>query len=285
MNQIKNLISIGMPIRNGINFINEALDSIQNQTVKNLEIIISDNQSDDGTSDYLKVLAKKDKRIKYYLQEKKISVFENFKFVLSKANGNYFMWAAHDDTRSKNYIEILKKGLEKNPDSILAFGDVYRTSIGDKIGSKIDFDFDTTNQNKFLRLKKLSFIQCFYLYGLWRTDVIKNVPYDICTWWPDLPMMLSAACKGYFIYVPGTRFNYLEINKSSLERIKYQEYKDQFNLLGGVLYLLKSCFTSCKKSGGVLIGCYVFFLVLSKQFINFPIYILNRFKNRTVNND
>ena len=39
MNEIKDLISVGMPIRNGIDFIELAMNSIQSQTFKNIEII------------------------------------------------------------------------------------------------------------------------------------------------------------------------------------------------------------------------------------------------------
>ena len=279
INKVEPIVSIGMPVRNGIEYIAVAISSILKQTEKNIEIIISDNNSTDGTSEYLKKIVKKDKRIRYYNQKIEIKAFDNFKFVLSKAKGNFFMWAAHDDTRSLNYIESLKNALEKNPKSILAFGDLYITSKNNEIGYKKYFPFDTSNQNIFKRLKILSFIQCYYIYGLWKTDKIKNVQYEDCIWWPDLPFMLVLACKGDFIHVPETRFNYLEIKKTARERAQYQDYKNTFNLFFEVFYFLKSCFISCKNSHGILIGLYVLILVTFKQLINIPAYIKNKFKN------
>ena len=274
------IVSVGMPIRNGIDYIEKAMISILNQTEKNIEIIVSDNNSDDGTSYYLKNLAKNDKRIKYFHHMKKIKAFENFLYVLQKAKGKFFMWAAHDDTRSLNYIKDLKLALEKDSKSVLAFGDLYLASSILKKGKKTKFLFSTNNMNVFQRLRKLTFIQVYYIYGLWKTDVIRDAPYVYCSWWPDLPLMLSVACKGSFIYVPKTSFNYLEITKTSLERVEYQDYEKSINLINEVFLLLKSCFISTLKSGGVLIGIYVLLLVIFKQLINLPDFIINKVRKK-----
>lgn len=83
-----------------------ALDSILKQTYTNLEIIISDNCS--PNSDVRKVCEEYaiiDKRIRYYRQSKNIGASENFRFVLNKANGKYFMWAADDDLRHNTTVD------------------------------------------------------------------------------------------------------------------------------------------------------------------------------------
>lgn len=278
-NKLKPIVSVGMPIRNGIDHVQDAIESILKQTEKNIEIIISDNNSEDGTSQLLYKLAKKDNRIRYFRHKKKLKAFQNFLYVLSKARGKFFMWAAHDDTRSLNYIENLKNALEEDAESILAFGDLYITTSSDLRGKKVEFNFSTYKMNIFQRLKKLIFIQIFYIYGLWKTEFIKNTPYIYCSWWPDLPLMLSASCKGHFIHVPETRFFYREIKKTSIERIKYQDYETKFNLILGVLNLIKSCFLSTLKSGGVIVGIYVLLLVITKQLINFPHFIINKIKS------
>jgi glycosyltransferase involved in cell wall biosynthesis len=101
------LVSIGMPIYNGEKYIKDALDSLLNQTFTNFELIISDNFSTDSTSTICKEYASKDHRIQYFRQDKNIGPSKNFSFVLQKASGNFFMWASHDDTRDKDWLEIL----------------------------------------------------------------------------------------------------------------------------------------------------------------------------------
>jgi GT2 family glycosyltransferase len=56
---------------------------------------------------------KHDDRIFFYKQLKNIGSAENFKYVLSKATGEYFLLAADDDIRSSNFIEKNLDFLEK----------------------------------------------------------------------------------------------------------------------------------------------------------------------------
>ena len=53
-----------MPIRNGIDHIQDAIESILKQTEKNIEVIISDNNSEDGTSQFLYKLTYFDETLK-----------------------------------------------------------------------------------------------------------------------------------------------------------------------------------------------------------------------------
>ena len=157
-----------------------------------------------------------------------------------------------------------------------SFREFYRL----KKGKKTVFPFVTSNMNVFQRLRKLTFTQVYYIYGLWKTDFIRDTPYIYCSWWPDLPLMLSVSCKGNFIYVPKTSFNYLEIKKTSLERVEYQDYKKSINLTYEVFLLLKSCFLSTMKSGGIVAGIYALILVTIKQLFNFPYFILNKVRKK-----
>ena len=81
------LISIGVPVRNGGRFLEEALDLLVKQTYKNIEIIISDNNSDDTTAEIITRYKEKDPRIKAFTQTKTLTSSENFLFVLKKATG------------------------------------------------------------------------------------------------------------------------------------------------------------------------------------------------------
>ncbi len=59
-------LSIGLPVYNGEDFIAQALNSIQNQTFQDFEVIISDNASTDRTAEICKRYADKDSRVSYY---------------------------------------------------------------------------------------------------------------------------------------------------------------------------------------------------------------------------
>ena len=81
------LVSIGMAVYNGENYIREALDSLFEQDYTNFEIIISDNASTDATWDIIQEYANKDSRIRYFRQTQHFSSVINWNFVLSLAIG------------------------------------------------------------------------------------------------------------------------------------------------------------------------------------------------------
>ncbi len=100
------LVSVGIPCYNRPDGLRNTLESITNQTYKNIEIIISDNYSPDLEVKRIgKSYAKKDKRIRYIRQEKNKGISFNFRYVLDQANGEYFMWAADDDEWDLTFIE------------------------------------------------------------------------------------------------------------------------------------------------------------------------------------
>ena len=104
-------VSIGMPVYNGEKYLRESLDALVSQSFIDFELIISDNASKDGTSDICIEYSEKDNRINYFRQPVNISGWENFKYVLNEAQGDYFMWSAANDLRSLDFIELnYKKG-------------------------------------------------------------------------------------------------------------------------------------------------------------------------------
>src|SRR5215510_9331072 len=105
------LVSVGIPVYNGEPFIREALSSILAQTYSNLEIIISDNASTDGTAAICQEYAARDQRIRYYRNALNTNVNENYRRVLKLSSGDYFIWAAADDVRPKNAVQDCLKVL------------------------------------------------------------------------------------------------------------------------------------------------------------------------------
>lgn len=112
------IVSIGVAVFNGEATLAVALESLISQTFIDFEIIISDNASTDDTADICKIYCQKDNRIRYVRQPVNLGATENFKFVLDQANGRYFMWAAADDTRSTDFLQVNVNYLEKHPQYI-----------------------------------------------------------------------------------------------------------------------------------------------------------------------
>ena len=83
--ETKPKVSIGMPVYNGEQFLHKRIDSLLAQTFQNCELIISDNASTDSTPSICNEYSKKDKRIRYFRQERNMGVIWNFNFVLDQA--------------------------------------------------------------------------------------------------------------------------------------------------------------------------------------------------------
>lgn len=107
-------VSIGMPVYNGEMWIRRALESLLNQDYPNIQIVVSDNASDDNTLTIIKEYAKKYQKISILENKKNIGVFKNFKNVLINSTGKYFMWAAVDDFWAATYVSTMVNKLEND---------------------------------------------------------------------------------------------------------------------------------------------------------------------------
>jgi len=108
----------------------EAIEAIQNQTYQNLEIIISDNGSDNEIKKYISSLESKDNRIKVIRYEENIFSYEDPElktFVLCNdalrvAEGDYIFYQSYDDLLANDYVERMVKLFEENSDCISVAG-------------------------------------------------------------------------------------------------------------------------------------------------------------------
>ena len=106
-------IDVLIPVYNGAKYIKDCLNSIINQTYKDLNIIVLDDGSKDESLDIIEKFALKDERIKVYSKpnEKKVSIARNF--LLDKIESKYFIFVDADDIVSKYFIENLMNAIIK----------------------------------------------------------------------------------------------------------------------------------------------------------------------------
>lgn len=103
-----------------IKYLKEQIDSILNQTYKNIHLIINDDNSPNKeVQKILKEYEKQDDRITVYIQEENKGYIKNFEFLLKTSGANYIMFADHDDIwypeKVEKSIKVLK---EKNVDLV-----------------------------------------------------------------------------------------------------------------------------------------------------------------------
>lgn len=109
------LISVLIPAYNCEKYIREAVESVINQTYKNIEIIICNDCSTDETFDILLNVEKQDSRIKIISNEINLGYLRTFNKLLRCANGQYISFLDADDFLSSDKIDLQRKAFEGNP--------------------------------------------------------------------------------------------------------------------------------------------------------------------------
>lgn len=98
------LVSIGLPVRNGVKTLETAIRSVLAQDHERLELVISDNASTDDTETLCRDLAATDSRIVYHRQERDVGIVRNMARTIHLANGTFFRWIGDDDWLAPCYV-------------------------------------------------------------------------------------------------------------------------------------------------------------------------------------
>ena len=98
------LISIGLPVFNGEQFLERALKSLFGQTYGDFELLISDNGSSDRTQEICRDYQARDQRVTYWRHDRNRGAAWNYNFVVEQSRGTFFKWAAHDDECAPQFL-------------------------------------------------------------------------------------------------------------------------------------------------------------------------------------
>ena len=115
------LISVGLPAYNSERYLAEAIDCVLAQTHDNLEVIISDNASTDGTRGICEGYTERDPRVRYVREAENRGAAYNFQRVLDLARGRYFRWMAADDLCAPELLQRCLAVLDRRPEVVMAY--------------------------------------------------------------------------------------------------------------------------------------------------------------------
>jgi len=96
-------VSVVIPVMNGMPYIKNCVDSILESSRTDLELLISDNASDDGTAEYLKTIT--DNRVKVNHLPKRVSAAENWTLATRDSTGRYVKLVCADDLISPEGLD------------------------------------------------------------------------------------------------------------------------------------------------------------------------------------
>lgn len=113
-------VSVMIPCYNAKEFIVECLESILSQDYNDLELIVSDDCSTDGTQQILRRYAK-DNRIKLFLNDRNIGITDNCNQALMACSGDFISLFAGDDVMLPSKISNQVKVMSRDQNLVMTY--------------------------------------------------------------------------------------------------------------------------------------------------------------------
>jgi glycosyltransferase involved in cell wall biosynthesis len=202
------LVSIGLPVYNAELFLEEAIDSILNQTFGDFELIISDNASTDQTAVICQKYMAIDGRIRYYRSVENLGAAPNFNKVYQLSQGQYFKWMAADDTIEPMFLESCLALLEKDPKVVLAYSkaDFVRPSGQYWWTAEVSPDLSQASIAKRFQAAVSNF-WCLEIFGLIRRDILESTSLIGSYYGSDKVLLAQLSLLGPFKVTDGRLFH------------------------------------------------------------------------------
>lgn len=222
-------IDVLLATYNGEKYLKEQIDSILEQTYKNIRLIISDDCSKDRTPEILKEYQQNDDRIELHIQKSNLGVVKNIEFLLKQVKSPYYMLADQDDYWLPEKVEkSLEKLKKENVD--LVFGDleVVDKNLKTMYSSFNDYMLLTRKINKYIDSYKVNYLYncvtgCTVLAKKETIEKILPVPTNSKRLIHDHWIGLMVALNGKLAYIPEKYIKYRQHgnNEVGTEKISH----------------------------------------------------------------
>ena len=266
----KPLVSIGLPTYNRAATLVRAIESVLSQDYRNIELLISDNASTDDTEAICLEVARQDKRVKYLRQQTNQGAIANFREVLRRSGGGFFMWLGDDDWLDQSYVGRCMQVLTACPEYSVIYGKAKYFHEGEFVQDGVSMNLLQDKGTKRVVEYYRTVTDNGMFYGIMRRDQVREVP-------------LRNAMAGDWFFMASVAFmgevRTLEdvYSYRSLQGVSHS-YKSIVATLGlssfAVTYprlsiaatafrdiLTSPVYSSCGMFGRLLLGCRVFALI------------------------
>ena len=224
-------VSVIIPVYNVENYLHQCLDSVCNQTLKEIEIICVDDGSTDSSLDILKEYAKKDNRITVIAQESlHAGVARNAG--LSVAKGEYLLFLDSDDFFELRMLEDMYKNSKKSVDIVVCNADIFDNQTSEHrknpwllssalngyfLSSDIDNIFSKLSTNCWNKLFRKDFI------------IENNIRFQNLISCNDVYFVFAALALSKDVFVTQTEYVHYRINTG--KQITTNNGKTPYNIL------------------------------------------------------
>ncbi len=214
------LVSIGLPVHNGANYLDRAIAAILAQDLTDFELIVSDNASTDATPAIARSFAREDPRVRFFRWEKNRGAAWNFNRAFTLASGTYFKWAAHDDEHAPTYLSRCVAALEGNPRAVMSHAQTAAIDSAGRLLGLIGDSFAVEAEQPHERWRQLLAYQggCYHVFGVMRADLLRQTGLIGPYYESDRVLLAELALHGTFVEVPEPLFLHREHPDRSIYR-------------------------------------------------------------------
>lgn len=172
-------VTIGVPVYNGERFLAATLDSIISQTSRDIEIVICDNASTDGTAAICREYVRRDSRVRYYRNTTNIGPAPNYNRTLALATGDVFKLAGADDLLAPTFVERCLELLDADERNVVTYPLTKRINDDGEVFGEWDVELDLMHNSPAVRLWRFLFANhrrhnAAEGWGLVRMDVARS---------------------------------------------------------------------------------------------------------------
>lgn len=169
-------VSVVVTVYNVEKFIRRCIESIQNQTIKDIEIIVVDDGTPDNSMSIVEEIAHNDERIRIILHEKNMGLMWARKSGYMAANGEYIAFCDSDDYLPENSIELLLKEAEETQADIVSGNYTHVKLDGSQIVCRNQLKYGNDKLSVFKSLLKNEMKHT--IWGkLYRASILKDYSY------------------------------------------------------------------------------------------------------------
>ena len=221
-------ITVIVPCYNVEKYVIQCLETLVNQTFKNIEIICIDDGSTDCTNEILSRFCQHDKRIKIVTQQNSgVSVARNKGLMLAK--GEYISFIDSDDWVDKNYFENLLSAIERNNCDIAAATIIRKRKYFQK--NRVHYTKEIVYKTLQEKINICKIPQCCYIWNkLYKKELIggtifkEGVLFEDVLW---LPQIIKKARN--IVTVPNTQYYYRVTKGSIVKTTSKRKQNDSYS--------------------------------------------------------
>ena len=249
-------VSVGLPVYNGEQYIRESIECILAQTYTDLELILVDNASTDSTRHICEEYVKRDRRVRYFRQERNVGLARNSNRAFELATGEYFKWTTHDDLHGPDFLARCVEVLDRDPSVVLCctagalidgegkqieiLEDAEGAYVRDPNGARIPFrrmdpprNLSSADPVDRFRDILLHTAWCLEIFGVMRSDALRKTQLQSGYIGTDKRVLAQMSLLGRFAEVPGVRLFYRQYPAQAQRYVASAASKDVY--VGGAV--------------------------------------------------